>query len=65
MARCNVRTKSFAASSIVAFFPRRLIIATSVLIKTTWAIRGETNFDFVGLRHLSAHFSYSSPCPAD
>src|ERR1700760_3968125 len=67
MARCSVRTKSSAASSIVPFFPRCLIIATSVLIKTTWAIRGETrlsaksvrmsllsdDFDFVGLRHLS------------
>ena len=42
MARCSVRTKSSAASSIVAFFPRSLIIATSVLIKTTWVIGGET-----------------------
>ena len=61
MARCSVRTKSSAASSIVAFFPQRLIIATSVLIKTTWAIRGETRLSAKSVRMslLSATISTS------
>jgi hypothetical protein len=67
-----VRTKSSAASSIVFFLPRCLIIATSVLIKTTAGhrlrnlsvsqersdvSRKRDAFDFVCLRHLSGHFT--------